>query len=41
MKITYVASDDNAADPLTKALALPKLEEHMRTMGLDWGLDWH
>ena len=40
VKITYIASDDNAADPLTKALAQPKHEEHVRTMGIDWDLDW-
>ena len=41
MKITYIASDDIAADPLTKALAQPKHEGHVKTMGIDWGLDWN
>ena len=41
MKITYIASDDYTADPLTKALAQIKQEEHVRTIGIDWDLDWN
>ena len=41
MKITYVATDDNIADPLTKALSQPKHERLVKSMGLDWDLDWN
>jgi Reverse transcriptase (RNA-dependent DNA polymerase)/Integrase core domain len=41
VKITYIATDDNIADPLTKALALPKHERHVKSMGIDWSLDWN
>ena len=41
VNITYVTTDDNIADPLTKALSQPKHESHVKSMGLDWDLDWN
>ena len=41
VKITYIPTDDNIADPLTKALSQPKHERHVKSMGLDWDLDWN
>ena len=41
VKINYVATDENTADPLTKALSQPKHEGHVKSMGIDWDLDWN
>ena len=41
VKICYVASNDNTADPLTKALSQPKHEGHVKSMGIDWDLVWN
>ena len=41
VKIKHVSTDDNMADPLTKALAQLKHERHVRSMGIDWNLDWN
>ncbi|MBO0246801.1 hypothetical protein J0671_25960, partial [Vibrio sp. Vb0592] len=40
VKINKVASEDNIADPLTKALARPKHEKHVRAFGLRIMPDW-
>ena len=36
IEICKVASEDNIADPLTKALTQPKHESHVRSMGIRW-----
>ena len=41
VKICKIATEDNIADPLTKALTQPKHEGHVRSMGLRWDLDWN
>ena len=41
VEISYIPTDDNMADPLTKALLQPKHEGHVRSMGVDWNLDWN
>ena len=41
VKINYIPTGDNAADPLTKALPQPKHEGHVKSMGIDWKLDWN
>ena len=38
--IQKVASADNVADPLTKALTQLQLEEHFEKMGLRHCIDW-
>ena len=38
VKICYVASNENTADPLTTALSQPKHEGHVKSMGIDWDL---
>ena len=41
VKIEHIASEDNTADPLTKALAQHLHEKHVKAMGIDWDLDWN
>ena len=41
VQMTRVSTDDNMADPLTKALTQPKHEQHVRSMGVDWNLGWY
>ena len=38
VEIKRVSTNDNMADPLTKALPQPKHEEQLRSMGVDWNL---
>ncbi len=41
VEIRHISTDDNMADPLTKALAQPRHEVHVRSMGVDWNLGWN
>ena len=40
VKISYIVTDDNMAHPLTKALSQPKHEAHVKSMGINWNLNW-
>jgi hypothetical protein len=40
VKICKVPTNDNVADPLTKALPQPKHEGHVRSMGITRNVDW-
>ena len=41
ISIQKVASSDNVADPLTKALSLKDFNRHLEKMGLMYKVDWH
>ena len=40
VKICRVPTDDNIADPLTKALAQRKHDDHTRSLGIRYFSDW-
>ena len=41
VEIKRVSTNDNMADPLTKAQLQPRHEKHVRSMGVDWNLGWN
>ena len=41
VKICKVATEENIADPLTKALSQSKHEGHVKGMGIHWNLGWN